>query len=67
LRIGYGFMKLAVGDFADTISDSNGVVKPQKLLTSGYPFMNTNLEDAVRLLLGRQIENKTEQGFLERQ
>ena len=67
LRIGYGFMKLAVGDFADTISDSNGVVKPQKLLTSGYPFMNTNLDDAVRLLLGRQIENKTEQGFLERQ
>ncbi len=67
LRIGYGSMKLAVGDFADTISDSNGVIKPQKLLTSGYPFMNTNLEDAVRLLLGRQIENKTEQGFLERQ
>ena len=59
-------MKLAVG-IRGSISDSNGVVKPQKLLTSGYPFMNTNLEDAVRLLLGRQIENKTEQGFLERQ
>jgi uncharacterized protein len=60
LRIGYGFMKLAMGDFADTISDSNGVVKPQKLMDSGYPFMNPNLEDALRLLLGRQIENKTE-------
>ena len=65
LKIGSGFMKLAIGDFADTINDSNGVVKPQKLLTSGYPFMNPCLEDAVRLLLGRQIGNKTEQAFLE--
>ena len=65
LRIGSGFMKLAIGDFADTINDSNGVVKPQKLMAAGYPFMNPSLEDAVRLLLGRQIGNKTEPGFLE--
>jgi len=65
LRIGYGSLKLAMGEFADTISDSNGVVKPQKLMASGYPFMNTSLEDAARLLLGRQIGNKTEHGFLE--
>jgi len=55
-----------MGEFADTISDSNGVVKPQKLMASGYPFMNTSLEDAARLLLGRQIENKTEHRFIER-
>ena len=61
LKIGSGFMKLMIGDFADFINDSNGVVKPQKLLTSGYPFMNSSLEDAVRLLLGRQIGNKTQQ------
>ena len=65
LRIGSGFMKRAIGDFADTINDSNGVVKPQKLLAAGYPFMTPSLEDAIRLLLGRQIGNQTEPGFLE--
>ena len=54
-------MKLMIGDFADSINDSNGVVKPQKLLTSGHPFVNSSLEDAVRLHLGRQIGNRTEQ------
>jgi uncharacterized protein len=61
LRIGSGFMRLAIGTFADTISDSNGVVKPKKLLISGYPFMNPGLEDAVRLLLRRQTGHGTEQ------
>ncbi len=65
LRIGSGFMKRAIGDFADTINDSNGVVKPQKLLAAGYPFMTPSLEDAIRLLLGRQIGIQTEPGFLE--
>ena len=65
LKIGSGFMKLAIGDFTDTINDSNGVIKPQKLQNSGYPFMNPGLEDTVRLLLGHQIENKTEQGLLD--
>ena len=58
-------MKLAVGDFGETISDSNGVVKPQKLLAVAYPFMTPSFEDAVRLLLGHQIGNKIEPGFLE--
>lgn len=66
LRIGSGFIKLVIGDFADTISNSNGVVKPQKILISGYPFMNPSLEDAVRLLLGSHTGHKTEQGSLER-
>jgi NAD dependent epimerase/dehydratase family enzyme len=65
LKIGSGFMKLAIGDFTDTINDSNGVIKPQKLQNSGYPFMNPGLEDTVRLLLGHQIENKTQQGLLD--
>ena len=65
LKIGSGFMKLAIGDFTDTINESNGVIKPQKLQNSGYPFMNPCLEDTVRLLLGHQIENKTEQGLLD--
>jgi NAD dependent epimerase/dehydratase family enzyme len=65
LRFGPRFMELALGDFADTISESNGVVKPQKLLSAGYPFMSPCLEDAVRLLLGRQINTKTERGILE--
>jgi NAD dependent epimerase/dehydratase family enzyme len=65
LRIGSGFIKLVIGDFADTISNSNGIVKPQKLLISGYPFMNPSLEDAVRLLLGHHSGHKTEQGSLE--
>ena len=65
LKIGSGFMKLAIGDFTDTINESNGVIKPQKLQNSGYPFMNPGLEDTVRLLLGHQIENKTEQGLLD--
>ena len=60
LKIQHKFMKLIMGEFADTISQSNGVVKPQTLLTCGYPFMNPNLEDAVRFLLGRQIVNKTD-------
>ncbi len=65
LKIGSGFVKLAIGDFADTISDSNGVVKPQKLPISGYPIMNPSLEDAVRLLLGRQTGHRTEQRSIE--
>lgn len=62
LSFGPRFMKLALGDFADTINNSNGVVKPQKLLSSGYPFMNTRLEDAVKLLLGCQIQTESELG-----
>ena len=65
MRFGHKFMKLALGDFADTFNESNGVVKPQKLLSAGYPFMSPSLEDAVRLLLGRQIKTKTERGILE--
>lgn len=67
LKFGHKFMKLALGDFADTINESNGVVKPQKLLSAGYPFMSPSLEDAVRLLLGRQIKTITERGILESQ
>jgi len=65
LRFGHKFMKLALGDFADTFNESNGVVKPQKLQSAGYPFMSPILEDAVKLLLGRQINTKTERGLLE--
>ena len=65
LKIGSKIMKLAIGDFATTINDSNGVLKPQKLLISGYPFMNSSLEDAARLLLGRQIRHGIERASVE--
>lgn len=48
-------LKLALGEFADHIVSSSSFVLPKKLSSIGYPFMNTDLEDTLRLLLGRQI------------
>ncbi|MDN5868756.1 MAG: TIGR01777 family oxidoreductase, partial [Candidatus Nitrosocosmicus sp.] len=48
-------LKLVFGEFADNIVLSSSFVLPKKLSYSGYPFMNTDLKDTLRFLLGRQI------------
>ncbi len=48
-------LKLAFGEFADYVVSSSSYVLPKKLALAGYTFLNTNLENTLRLLLGRQI------------
>jgi uncharacterized protein (TIGR01777 family) len=49
-------LKLVFGEeFADYVVSSSSFVLPKKLTMAGYPFLNTNLENTLRLLLGRQI------------
>jgi NAD dependent epimerase/dehydratase family enzyme len=44
-----------LGELADTMITSSTLVVPNKLSSAGYKFLNPDLEDAFRLLLGRQI------------
>nr|MBA3750105.1 TIGR01777 family protein [Nitrosopumilus sp.] len=45
-------LKLAFGEFADSVVSSSSFVLPKKLSSIGYPYMNPDLEDTLRLLLG---------------
>src|SRR5919112_538299 len=42
------------GELADSTMGSSALVVPKKLSLAGYRFINQELEDALRLLLGRQ-------------
>ena len=48
-------LKLVFGEFADYVVSSSSFILPKKLSSVSYPFMNTDLEDTLRFLLGRQI------------
>ncbi|HEX5187683.1 MAG TPA: DUF1731 domain-containing protein, partial [Nitrososphaeraceae archaeon] len=47
-------LKPVFGELADYVISSSSFVLPRKLSISGYPFMNTDLEDTLRFLLGHQ-------------
>ena len=49
-----GTLKPVFGDLVDYVISSISFVLPKKLSISGYPFMNIDLENTLRLLLGRQ-------------
>jgi hypothetical protein len=48
-------LKHVFGEFADYVVSSSSFILPKKLSSVSYPFMNTDLEDTLRFLLGRQI------------
>jgi NAD dependent epimerase/dehydratase family enzyme len=49
-----GFLaRLAFGELADPLLLASARVVPRKLLSSGYAFRNSRLEDCLRHLLGR--------------
>jgi NAD dependent epimerase/dehydratase family enzyme len=45
---------MMLGELADSLIASSALVVPNKLSIAGYRFINPDLEDALRLLLGRQ-------------
>jgi len=49
-----GTLKPVFGELADYVISSSSFVLPKKLSIAGYPFINTDLEDTLRLLLGHQ-------------
>jgi uncharacterized protein (TIGR01777 family) len=55
LPISRKLAKMMLGELADAMMTSSTLVVPNKLSSAGYRFVNPDLEDAFRLLLGRQI------------
>lgn len=55
LPISRKLARMMLGELADTLITSSTLVVPNKLSSAGYKFVNPELEDAFRLLLGRQI------------
>jgi uncharacterized protein (TIGR01777 family) len=55
LPISQKLARMMLGELADTMITSSTLVVPNKLSSAGYRFLNPDLEDAFRLLLGRQI------------
>jgi NAD dependent epimerase/dehydratase family enzyme len=45
--------RIAFGELADELLSASALVKPEKLLSSGYIYSNTYLEQSLRLLLGK--------------
>ena len=54
IPIGTRTLKPVFGELADDVISSSSFVLPKKLSIAGYPFMNTDLENTLRFLLGRQ-------------
>jgi uncharacterized protein (TIGR01777 family) len=54
LPINQKLARMVLGELANSFLASSTLVLPKKLSSAGYKFRNPNLEDALRLLLGRQ-------------
>jgi uncharacterized protein (TIGR01777 family) len=54
LPISQKLARMMLGELADAMITSSALVVPNKLSSAGYRFVNPDLEDAFRLLLGRQ-------------
>jgi len=54
LPISQKLVKMMLGELADSFIASSTLALPKKLSLAGYKFINPDLEDALRLLLGRQ-------------
>ena len=54
LPISQKVARMMLGELADAMIRSSALVVPNKLSSAGYKFVNPDLEDAFRLLLGRQ-------------
>jgi NAD dependent epimerase/dehydratase family enzyme len=54
LPISQKLATLMFGELADSTIASSTLAVPKKLSLAGYRFLNPDLEDALRLLLGRQ-------------
>ena len=54
LPISQKLARMMLGELADALISSSALVVPNKLYSAGYRFVNPDLEDAFRLLLGRQ-------------
>jgi uncharacterized protein len=54
LPISQKLARMMLGELADSMIASSTLVVPKKLSLAGYRFINPDLEDALRLLLGRQ-------------
>jgi uncharacterized protein len=54
LPISQKLARMMLGELADAMIRSSALVVPNKLSSAGYRFVNPDLEDAFRLLLGRQ-------------
>lgn len=54
LPISQKLARMMLGEFADAMIASSTLVVPNKLSLAGYRFVNPDLEDTLRLLLGRQ-------------
>ena len=55
LPISQKLARMMLGELADAMITPSTLVVPNKLSSAGYRFLNPDLEDALRLLLGRQI------------
>ena len=47
-------LRLALGEMADALLLSSARIEPKKLISTGYTFRYTQLEDALRSLLGKK-------------
>ena len=54
LPISEKLARMMFGELADALISSSALVVPNKLSSAGYRFVNPNVEDTLRLLLGRQ-------------
>ena len=54
LPISQKLARMMLGELADAMIASSTLVVPNKLSLAGYRFVNPDLEDTLRLLLGRQ-------------
>ncbi len=57
LSINQNIPKLIFGEMSKELLSANTYVIPKKLVSTGYNFFNSNLEDSLRFLLGK-IETK---------
>ena len=55
LPINQKFARIVLGELANAMITSSTLAMPNKLSSAGYRFVNPDLEDAFRLLLGRQF------------
>jgi len=49
---------LIFGEMSKEVLSTNTYVIPKKLVSTGYKFFNSELEDSLRFLLGKTISKK---------
>ena len=55
MSINQNIPKLIFGEMSKELLSTNTYVIPKRLISTGYKFFNSELEDSLRFLLGKTI------------